>query len=232
MMHRAFGLACGVWALASVASLAQNTPLVVELYTSQGCSSCPPADDLFAQMTEDPNLIPLALHVDYWDYIGWIDKFAKPQYTQRQKAYAKAAGSRMIYTPQMIVAGESRVEGNDPDSILGAIQKEAAVVSDVSLSVQREGGALRIRVEGTASSTPMRVQLVRYQPEKTVTIEHGENAGKTVTYHNIVTRWERVADWNGGQPLDMSLPIEGDEPAVVLVQRDGPGRILAAARVD
>lgn len=232
MMHRAFGLACGVWALASVASLAQNTPLVVELYTSQGCSSCPPADDLFARMTEDPNLIPLALHVDYWDYIGWIDKFAKPQYTQRQKAYAKAAGSRMIYTPQMIVAGESKVEGNDPEAILAAIQKEAAIAADVSLTARREGADLHIRAEGAASPVPLRVQLVRYQPERTVTIEHGENAGRTVTYRNIVTRWERVADWHGGQPLELSVPIEGDEPAVVLVQRDGPGRILAAARVD
>lgn len=233
MMHRAFGLICGLCAAgAAMAAVAQDRPVVVELYTSQGCSSCPSADALFERMTEDLTLIPLALHVDYWDYIGWTDVFGNPQFTQRQKAYASAAGSRMIYTPQMIVSGTARVEGNDPDAVAAAIAQARGLPQQVQLSLERHGEKLHLKASAGARSGPMVVQLVRYTPQETVTIEHGENAGKTVTYRNIVTQWQRVADWAGEPPLDMVLPIEGDQPAVVLLQQEGPGAILAAARVE
>lgn len=232
MMHRAFGLTCALWAAGAAMALAQDGAVVVELYTSQGCSSCPSADALFERMTDDPSLIPLALHVDYWDYIGWTDVFGKPQFTERQKAYASAVGSRMIYTPQMIVSGSSRVEGNDPEAVAAAIAQEKTAPQQVKLTLERRGGELRLRASAAAQTAPLIVQLVRYDPEQTVSIEHGENAGKTVTYRNIVTEWSRVADWAGEPPLDMVLPIAGDEPAVVLVQQSGPGTILAAARVE
>lgn len=232
MMHRAFGLTCTLWAAGAAMALAQDGAVVVELYTSQGCSSCPSADALFERMTDDPSLIPLALHVDYWDYIGWTDVFGKPQFTERQKAYASAVGSRMIYTPQMIVSGSSRVEGNDPEAVAAAIAQEKTAPQQVKLTLERRGGELRLHASAVAQGAPMIVQLVRYDPEQTVSIEHGENAGKTVTYRNIVTEWSRVADWAGEPPLDMVLPIAGDEPAVVLVQQSGPGTILAAARVE
>ncbi len=207
-------------------------PVVVELYTSQGCSSCPSADALFERMADDPGLIPLALHVDYWDYIGWTDVFGSPQFTQRQKAYASAIGSRMIYTPQMIVGGAARVEGNDPEAVAAAVSQERGQPQPVQLSLERKGTQLRLQARSGAQPVPVLVQLVRYNPQEIVTIEHGENAGKTVTYRNIVTQWQRVADWAGEPPLDMVLSIEGDEPAVVLLQQDGPGAILAAARVE
>ena len=97
-------------------------PVVLELYTSQGCSSCPAADALLEELADQPGLLPLALHVDYWDYIGWADTFAHPGFTERQKAYARAAGERMIYTPQMIVGGVARVEGNDATAVAEAIR--------------------------------------------------------------------------------------------------------------
>lgn len=233
MMHRAFGLICGLCtAGVAWAAVAQDRPVVVELYTSQGCSSCPSADALFERMTDDPSLIPLALHVDYWDYIGWTDVFGNPQFTQRQKAYASAVGSRMIYTPQMIVNGTARVEGNDPDAVAAAIAQARGLPPQVQLSLERHGGQLYLKASTGGQSGPMVVQLVRYMPQETVAIKHGENAGKTVTYRNIVTKWQRVADWTGEPPLDMVLPIEGDQPAVVLLQQQGPGNILAAARVE
>lgn len=233
MMHGAFGLICGLYAAgAAMVAGAQDRPVVVELYTSQGCSSCPSADALFERMADDPGLIPLALHVDYWDYIGWTDVFGSPQFTQRQKAYASAIGSRMIYTPQMIVGGAARVEGNDPEAVAAAVSQERDQPQPVQLSLERKGTQLRLQARSGAQPVPVLVQLVRYNPQETVTIEHGENAGKTVTYRNIVTQWQRVADWAGEPPLDMVLSIEGDEPAVVLLQQDGPGAILAAARVE
>ncbi|PZR00972.1 MAG: DUF1223 domain-containing protein [Cereibacter sphaeroides] len=207
--------------------------IVVELFTSQGCSACPPADDFFADLAKDPDVIPLALHVDYWDYIGWEDKFGDPQFTARQKAYARAAGSRMIYTPQLIVGGQDRVEGNKPAEVEALIRRHLATGRAVSLTAMRKGDKVMITAEAkSAFSTPVRVELVRYRPEETVLIESGENEGKTITYSNIVTSWQPLGDWSGAAPLTIEAPAPGDDKAVVIVQSQGPAAILAAARVD
>ncbi|WP_435258649.1 DUF1223 domain-containing protein [Thioclava sp. FR2] len=212
---------------------AQTNPVVVELYTSQGCSSCPPADEFMAQLVNDPNLIALSLHVDYWDYIGWKDTFGNPQFTKRQKSYARAIGSRTIYTPQMIVGGVDRVEGNDPMKVLDSIRKHLMAGSPVSLSVRREGDKVAIRIEANPPlQRGTRVQVVRYLPKASVEIERGENAGQTVDYHNVVTSWQAVADWSGQEAFEMMADAPGTEPVVVIVQSEGPAEILAAARAD
>ncbi|MBT9244883.1 DUF1223 domain-containing protein [Gemmobacter fulvus] len=232
-MRQAISAACGLWIGFAAMAAAQQGPVVVELYTSQGCSSCPPADEFFATLADDPSLIPLALHVDYWDYIGWEDRFASPSYTARQKAYARAAGSRTIYTPQMIVDGGARVEGNDPEAVAAAITAARQSLEPVQLQVQREGDTLHIRAESAEGiGMPLRVQLVRYRKEATVEITHGENAGRSVTYRNIVTSWEKLGEWAGHPPLDIDAAMAGQEPAVVILQREGPAEIVAAARVD
>lgn len=231
MMQRIVSAACGLWLCAAQTALAQDggLPVVVELYTSQGCSSCPPADALLAELAEMPGVIPLALHVDYWDYIGWKDDFAQAGFTDRQKAYARAAGERMVYTPQMIVGGVDRVVGNEPKDVLAAISRAAKVPSPVRLSVRREGGKVVIQAEADPPLTEGAVvHLVAYRPGATVQIEHGENAGMAVEYRNIVTSWQEVTDWSGQAPLQISA-VTGEEPAVVIVQRKGPGEILAAA---
>ena len=113
MMRQIVSAACGLWFCLGAAALAQaEDGVVVEFYTSQGCSSCPPADDFFAELAHQPGVIALALHVDYWDYIGWQDSFASPRFTDRQRAYARAGGSTTIYTPQMIVNGSAQVIGS------------------------------------------------------------------------------------------------------------------------
>jgi hypothetical protein len=207
--------------------------VVVELYTSQGCSSCPPADDLFARLVKDPRVIPLALHVDYWDYIGWKDGFAKPQFTDRQKSYAHAIGSRTIYTPQMIVGGMDRVEGYQPDQVKALIRRHLEQPQAVGLTLRRDGGMLTIEAEADAAfAQPVRVQLVRYRPAETVDIKRGENAGRVLTYHNIVTSWEALGDWSGEAPLSLRVEAPGSDPAVVILQGHGPSAILAAARID
>jgi len=231
-MRHFVSAACGVW-LAAVAQVQAEPVVVVELYTSQGCSSCPPADEFVAMLAANPQILPLALHVDYWDYIGWADKFAHPKFTDRQRAYAKAVGSRTIYTPQLIINGADRIEGFAPEETAERLRAHMEAGTPVRLTVTREGDKLVIRAEADPPLTePVRVQLVRYKPEETVMIERGENAGKTVTYTNIVTSWERVADWSGQEPLELTAPFTGDEPGAVIVQHEGPAAILAAARVD
>lgn len=213
-------------------------PVVLELYTSQGCSSCPAADALLEELADQPGLLPLALHVDYWDYIGWADTFAHPGFTERQKAYARAAGERMIYTPQMIVGGVARVEGNDAAAVAEAIRAAQPDRLGPDLAISREGEGLRIRVAEwpEAAAAPLKLQLVRFQSQAVVEIAHGENAGKTVTYRNIVTDWQALADWPGTPPLDLLVPAPGSDPLAVLLQssspQGGPGAILAAARLN
>ncbi len=231
-MRHFVSAACGLW-LAAVAQAQAEPVVIVELYTSQGCSSCPPADEFVAMLASNPQILPLALHVDYWDYIGWADKFAQPKFTDRQRAYAKAVGSRTIYTPQLIIGGADRIEGFAPEETAERLRAHMEAGTPVRLTVTREGDRLVIRAEADPPLTePVRVQLVRYKPEETVMIERGENAGKTVTYTNIVTSWERVGEWSGQEPLELTTPFAGDEPGAVIVQHEGPAAILAAARVD
>lgn len=226
------GAVCGLAILLAGPVAAENV-VVIELYTSQGCISCPPADAYLAMMTADPRLMPLSLHVDYWDYIGWTDHLANPRFTERQKAYARAIGSRTIYTPQFIIDGEDRIEGIAPDETMAHLRAHMEAPPPVQLSVARDGTRLTIRaVSDRPLPAPVRVQLVRYLPAETVTIERGENAGKTVTYRNVVTSWDTIGEWSGLEPLDMSAEAPGDSPAVVIVQEPGPAAILAAARAD
>lgn len=234
MMRQIVSAACGLWLCAAQAGMAQtHEGVVVELYTSQGCSSCPPADALLAELAEQPGVIPLALHVDYWDYIGWKDDFANPGFTKRQKAYAKAAGERMIYTPQMIVGGVERVVGHEPGAVAEAIARRAAQPSPVRLTVTRQGGQITISAVAAAPfSAPVTVQVVSYAPGAAVQISRGENAGLALTYRNIVTSWDRLADWTGQEPLTLSAAVKADRPTVVIVQRQGPAEILAAAVVE
>lgn len=215
-------------------ALAQVNPVVVELYTSQGCVSCPPADAAFAEFVRDPGVIALALHVDYWDYLGWEDVFAHPAYTERQKGYARAARAKMIYTPQVIVGGTERVQGTRPEEIRDAIAIQASKAPQVRLSLTRKpGGGLLVEAEADPPLTQGAVvQLVRYHPQETVLIERGENAGQEVTYHNIVTGWSPLGDWAGQAPLRLETRVEGDDLVAVIVQENGPGPVLAAARLD
>ena len=233
-MRQIISATCGFWLCLQGAAFAQSQPVVVvELYTSQGCSSCPPADDFLAMLAMDPSIMPLALHVDYWDYIGWADKFASANFTERQKDYAHQAGTRSIYTPQMIVGGLDRVEGYKREETGELIRKHLKAAQDIGLSVNRTGNTVTIRADAnSAVGSNATVQLVRYIPSETVNIERGENAGRSITYYNIVKSWQTVGDWSGAEPLDLQTSVKGDDPLVVIVQQDGPAYIVAAARLD
>lgn len=217
--------------LAGVAS-AGDRPVVVELYTSQGCSSCPPADKYLAELSKRDDVIALALHVDYWDYIGWKDIFANPAYTKRQKAYARAAGARTVYTPQMVIGGVHHVVGLRPMEVAERIMDHRDTPAPIALSVRRSGDRLDIAAQAMQQPKDvMIVQLVRYTPEQTVDIKRGENAGRTMRYTNIVTQWRPLVEWDGREPLSLSVEAPGTDPAVVIIQARGPGAILAAERL-
>lgn len=211
--------------------LRQGVPgVVVELFTSQGCSACPPADDLLARLARRPGVIPLALHVDYWDYIGWRDSFAQAGFTERQKSYARAKGSRSIFTPQMIVAGRHQVAGMRSMELADMLRDEAAAARPVTLDLTRAGSMLSILARAEAPlPRPVVVDLVRYTPRAEVDIRAGENAGRRVAYHNIVTLWQTLGSWDGRDSIAFHVRIDGEEPVVVIVQENGPGPVLAAS---
>ncbi len=212
-------------------AFAGDHPVVLELFTSQGCSSCPPADALLEQLATRDDVIALALHVDYWDYLGWTDDFGSPAHAQRQRGYARAAGENMIYTPQMIVAGQDHVIGYRPGQVSDLLRKHAAMPDALALEVTHSGGRLHIRADG-ALPGDVQVQLVGYAARKVVDVRRGENAGKRLSYVNVVESWETLRDWDGSAPLDMRVSAPQSDHAVVIIQQGGYGPILAAARAD
>jgi len=211
---------------------AGDNPVVVELYTSQGCSSCPPADALLHELAKRDDVIPLALHVDYWDYIGWKDEFADPSHTERQRGYARAAGGRTIYTPQMIIAGVDHVVGHRPNEVTAKIKAHLALQDRVALDLSRKGDVVTVRATAKRRVPGnLVVQLVRYRQADTVSITRGENAGRTLTYANIVSDWSVIGRWDGKDPLRLTAKAKGELPVVVIVQRSDQGPIFAAARL-
>ncbi|MBL6598688.1 MAG: DUF1223 domain-containing protein [Alphaproteobacteria bacterium] len=211
-------------------------PVVVELFTSQGCYSCPPADKYVGVLKQRENVIALAYHVDYWDYIGWKDPFASPVNTQRQRGYSKAMGLWSIYTPQMVIDGRLEGVGSRTREISSKISRVSGMnLADrvsIPINLDTSANGLSVRVEGGAAPEDGDVWLIAYDEEKTTSIPRGENAGKTLTEYNIVRGVWRLGDWKG-QPFSTTvrvkdLEVEADK-AVVLLQERGQGPIYGAA---
>jgi len=208
-----------------------QSPVVVELFTSQGCSSCPPADKLIHELAKRDDVIPLALHVDYWDYIGWKDEFASPANSDRQRGYATEAGRRSVYTPQMIINGTTDIVGARPMELSKAIAEHSAVTSPVTLTAERSGDVVRITAKSTKRDTDMLVRMLRYQTERTSRITRGENAGTTSVYANVTEDWQILQQWDGVADLELDAQATGDLPVVVMVQQGQFGAILAAVQI-
>lgn len=211
---------------------AQTSPVVVELFTSQGCSSCPAADALLHELSEREDVIALALHVDYWDYIGWKDPFGDPDHAKRQRAYAASGGRHMIYTPEMVVQGQTDIVGAKPAKLAKAILAHAERPAKARVALSRKGEDLTIEAEALAADlTEMEVHLLRYRPLETTTVKRGENAGKTIHNANVVEDWQVLGAWDGKGPLQISARASGDRPVVVILQEKKSGPIVAAARL-
>jgi hypothetical protein len=236
-MYRAATLAAGLialWVVASPASAQDgNGPVVVELFTSQGCAACPPADALLGELAERDDVIALALHVDYWDYIGWRDTFARPEFTARQHGYGRAAGSTVVYTPQLIVGGRDHVVGVRPMAVSDLIQahREAPYAVTISVNGSSDGYEVEARTRMEQPRPRMVVQLVTYAPHQEVAIARGERAGTVGVHHNVVTSWQVVGEWDGAAPMRFRVVPQQAVPHVVIVQQAGYGAILGAARL-
>ncbi|WP_425090999.1 DUF1223 domain-containing protein [Tropicimonas sp. S265A] len=205
--------------------------VVLELYTSQGCSSCPPADALLHKIdAEYEDVIALAFHVDYWDYIGWKDVFADPAFSKRQKDYGRAAGHRSVFTPQMVIGGLDHVVGLKPMDVANVIQAHRAVQDKVQISARRAGQDVVITLVPKGSEGEYRVLLIGYTAAETVAIKRGENAGKTITYANTVREMTDLGKWNGASAKSIRHRWPEGDKAAVLVQEAGMGPVVGAAR--
>jgi hypothetical protein len=206
---------------------------VVELFTSQGCNSCPPADELLGKLAANPNLIPLTLSVDYWDYLGWKDTLALNAHTQRQRNYARVRGDMNVYTPQAIVNGVKYAVGSDAREINAAIRNHPTNEAEVPLQLKRDGDNVSVSV-GTGQGKAT-VWLLAVTNQVRVSITRGENRGATITYANVVRSWRSLGAYNGA-PIKASIPVSeltsaGADSVVVLVQNgaeNAPGPIRSA----
>lgn len=213
---------------------------VVELFTSQGCSSCPPADELLVEFSRQPDIVALSLPVNYWDYLGWKDTLAHVAFTERQKAYAHSRSDRQVFTPQMIVNGKKSSIGSDRAQVEKAIQvtTKGRKTLPVNVVIDEQNDTVTITVEETPDTTQREAEIwiLPVLKSQTVPIERGENRGKTITYANVVRGLNRVGEWRGGParfdvPLDMAR--KGGDAYVVLLQGTDatrPGLILGAAK--
>jgi hypothetical protein len=233
--------ALGVCAIVAVIRPAHAEPkAVVELFTSQGCSSCPPADKILGELAKDPSVIALSLPIDYWDYLGWKDTLADSRFSARQKAYSHVRGDRDVYTPQMIVNGAVHVIGSDRARIEGAIKDTVKTnqVMSVPVTMSLSGKQLTVSVAAGKQGAPTQGEIWLCSISKAVPISigRGENRGREIVYHNVVRNLQKVGDWDGSAgswtvPLD-SVMRDGIDAAAVLVQdgnRDKPGPMLGAA---
>ena len=208
---------------------------VVELFTSQGCSSCPPADRLLTQLAREPDVVAISLSIDYWDFIGWKDTLASPAFTARQKDYAAARGDGRVYTPQVVIDGLVAAAGSDKTQIERAIKassgREGALSVPMRLAESR--GVLHIEI-GAGPDVPANVYVLRVVRSKTVVIGRGANSGRKITYTNAVRAIHKIGDWHGtARNYDLTELKGDDEGYVVLLQKGSenrPGVILAAAK--
>lgn len=217
---------------------------VIELFTSQGCSSCPPADRLIGQLAEDSSLVALSVPVDYWDYIGWKDTLALPGNARRQRAYAATRGDREVYTPQAVVNGLAHALGSSRRAIENAITHTRGKGDALSLpvSLQVADGVVTVKVPAaTGARRSGEVWLCPVTAKTPVKIGRGENRGRTIIYHNVVRRWVKLGDWNGkAQTFHVKLSdlptarfsLRDIDRTAVLLQsgrKPNPGAILGAA---
>jgi hypothetical protein len=218
---------CLLLLLAAPAAAADD-PVLIELFTSQGCSSCPPADRLLGRLAERDDLLALGYHVTYWNYIGWKDSFATEATTKRQYAYAKAFSTANVYTPQMVVAGATHMVGS-----------EASAIERAVIAARARGGQVKVAFDGarvTAGSGDGAgaLWLACYDAKHEVPIGRGENSGRTLSYHNVVRHLEKLADWQGAPlstPVDLAAQrAAGRAGCVAILQRAPAGAVLGTAR--
>jgi hypothetical protein len=236
-LSRRTALGFGVAALAAPAfntqSEAATEPALVELFTSQGCSSCPAADRLAGKLARNSDVIVVSLNVDYWDYLGWKDTLAKPEFTKRQMDYAHARGDGQVYTPQMVINGLHHAVGSNKSDVEFALDKKRA--ARVTVKVSGVGDVIKVEVGQGKAIDEATLWLMAVAPEISVQVERGENAGKSITYHNVVRNLVPAGMWKG-DATSFSLPRKalmtaGCKACVAVLQRGYVGEVLGLGRL-
>ncbi len=230
----------GAWALA-VAFLLLGAPasagsgkVVVELYTSQGCSSCPPADRFLGELAERDDIIALSFHVDYWNYLGWSDPYSSAESTARQRDYRRALGLRYVYTPQMVIGGIDQAVGSGRGEVLNAIERRRGRARlAIDISHPAPGEAVVSIGAGPRPARPAQVMLFAYDRAHTTEIRRGENEGVKLINRNVVRAHRRIGTWNGTKKtIRISLKklgITGQDGCAIIVQPEQGGAIYGAA---
>lgn len=209
-------------------------PVLVELFTSQGCSSCPKADRLATELAQDPNAWVVSFNVDYWDYLGWRDTLAKPEFSQRQYDYASARGDGQIYTPQMVVNGRTHVVGSDKTAVLAAISQAQGVPPTISLQLSLNAHDIKVEIPKSPMPLDATLWLLAVEPSVEQKIERGENSGQTVVYSNVVRNLVPAAMWSGeaysGSWMRDAVMTAGCTTCVAVLQSQKAGPVLGLAR--
>lgn len=221
-----------------------HPPVLVEMFTSQGCSSCPPADAMLADLATRKDVMALSYHVDYWDYLGWADHLARPAFSLRQRAYAEALDQRGIYTPQVVIAGQDSPMDLRPADLVERVERHHAAPVALAVSARHEAGRHVIALTPErALQHPAVIELVRYAPERRVRVAAGENRGRDIRYVNVVLDVQRLARWDGQAPVRLTIrkgarsdAFPGDTRHLLLVQQvqagGWPGPILTTLPLD
>ncbi len=228
----------GAVTMTPIAALTTATPVVVELFTSEGCASCTPADANLGSLTHERSVLPLSYHVDYWDYIGWRDRHADPAFTARQHGYVDALGHSMVYTPQMIVAGSADSLGTDVESVKIAVDNRRQTAEMTPIRFLRDpAGNVVLDLPATTLPTPATVWLVTYRRKIETAVQAGENAGKRLVSYNVVQSLKKLGTWTGAASsllVDLDPPPAGDPPpdgVAVIANLKEYGPVVAATAV-
>jgi len=217
----------------TLAANSNQRPVLVELFTAQGCVNCPEANRFLGELSKDPGLITLSLAVDYWDYLGWADTYAMSDFSKRQKEYGEAVHSRRPFTPQIIIDGKASVRATRPEKvrrIIRDIAKEQA--AGPKMSMVRDGKQIRLDIAaGDAPKGGAVIFIADYIPgTETVNVKSGENRGKTLEQVNMVTRLRKIGHWNG-EAMSLELPLMQTGSCVAILQEPGPSKVLAVTRL-
>ena len=217
--------------LAADRASAQTSPVVVELFTSQGCNSCPPADELLGRLADRDDVVALSLHVDYWDYLGWRDIFGLPAHTQRQRDYAAYLGERMVYTPQVVVDGREGMVGSHAHKVEAAIKARSGAKAEAAVELRLVGDRVVAAIQPLSGKAKGQVLMAWFTRAESVEIRAGENRGRRIVYNNVVKGWAELGRYKGDAvELSAPKPMTADGVAV-MVQSRRDGRIIAAGRL-
>jgi hypothetical protein len=230
-MIKACALPLLCFLLAAAPIKAAERPTIVELFTSEGCSSCPPADALLTELAARPDVLALSFHVDYWDRLGWRDTFSSAQATARQQDYSRLLGTETVYTPQIVVDGSWEAVGSDRAAVEHILDKARRATGAVAVSLVPDHGQARIMVSPAAGAAGASVVLVGFDRSRTDTVERGENAGRTLTYVDVVRSIEEAGRLaRGASEIRVPVTGHGDRMAAIVQRRDG--RVLGVAVAD